>query len=249
MRGRGTSKFGLAAGDDGRGSSLCAWGGEDPNDRRPHQRSPSWRASRADKLLDGPLEGETVRGRKSPSRRDDARGESEGSSDSDHRKHRGPERPLEPENGQRQRPKEPDSRRRHNERRRKRPLSEEKPATSWIRVDNIPPQAEGKHFQLLFSSTSTSSSSAKVISCMVKGDSAFVHFERAQSAVQAVKQFNGGEMNGQLIAVQLEFSPPERSPERWADDDEVHCPPAEAEKTRKTEKKQKKDKKEKRSRH
>ena len=28
--------------------------------------------------------------------------------------------------------------------------SEEKPTTSWIRVDNIPPVAESKHFQMLF---------------------------------------------------------------------------------------------------
>merc|ERR1711865_377489 len=108
--------------------------------------------------------------------------------------------------------------------------------------------AEGKHFHLLFSSTSTSSSSGKVLSCMVKGASAFVHFERAQSAVQAVKQFNGGEMNGQLIDVQLEFSPPERSPDRFDAGDAV-LSPVEAEGPCKTEKKRKKDKKEKKSRH
>jgi len=118
---------------------------------------------------------------------------------------------LEPENGQRRRPREPDADRRRRDGWRKRSGSEEKqPMTSWVRVDNIPPVAEEKHFHHLFSSNSN-----KVLTCLVKAGSAFVHFDKAESAVQTAKQFDGGELGGRVIAVQLEFSPPQRSPERY----------------------------------
>merc|ERR1712113_861940 len=86
--------------------------------------------------------------------------------------------------------------------------------TTWVRVDNIPPVAESKHFRQLFTS-----GSCKVVDCLVKSGSAFINFLKPDSAADAVKEFNGGEMNGRLIVVR-QISPPRGSPSRWCDSDD-----------------------------
>ena len=65
----------------------------------------------------------------------------------------------------------------------KRARHEEEPRTCWVRVDNIPPVAKSKHFSMLFGSED-----CKVASCRLKGGSAFVQFERPESAVKTVNR-------------------------------------------------------------
>lgn len=260
-RGRGSCKFGRAD-EEEEGSGLRAWG-EDPDEERDRHKSRGERSK-----LDQPLEPEDKKSagggrRRSPSRSggggphksNDERENSHRKRDGErltngHRERRGREldKPLEPENGQRRRRSrepannrrpEPANDRRHNDSSRKRGRSKEKASTPWIRLDNIPSVAESKHLTHLFT-TETS----KVLSCVVKASSAYVHFEKAASAVEAVKLFDGGELNGRLLAVKLEFSPPERSPDRWGGTDE----PEQEQPTDACES-EKKHKKDKRARH
>mmetsp|Transcript_5396 Transcript_5396/g.7105 ORF Transcript_5396/g.7105 Transcript_5396/m.7105 type:complete len:208 (+) Transcript_5396:28-651(+) len=77
------------------------------------------------------------------------------------------------------------------------------PRSKWIKVTNIPKVAKSQHIRHLFSR-----SSHKVLECIVDDGVAFMSFERFEHAAAAVKQYDGGDINGTKIAVQLEFKPP-----------------------------------------
>mmetsp|Transcript_48777 Transcript_48777/g.80882 ORF Transcript_48777/g.80882 Transcript_48777/m.80882 type:complete len:223 (+) Transcript_48777:89-757(+) len=73
----------------------------------------------------------------------------------------------------------------------------------WIKMDNIPSIARPEHIKSLLTSKDS-----KVLQCFIDHGIAHVCFERPEQAVQALKQYDGGDLNGNRLSVQLQSVPP-----------------------------------------
>mmetsp|Transcript_7450 Transcript_7450/g.16463 ORF Transcript_7450/g.16463 Transcript_7450/m.16463 type:complete len:225 (-) Transcript_7450:118-792(-) len=83
------------------------------------------------------------------------------------------------------------------------PRRKREPRSKWVKVTGIPKVAKAQHVRHLFSS-----SKSKVLECIMDGPIAYLSFERFEDAAAAIKQYDGGDINGDKLSMELEFNPP-----------------------------------------
>jgi len=208
VRGRGSCKFASAFG----GSSLLSWTSDDPNSKPSKE---ALNPSRGDEPIARrlpPPPPPPAPGRGPRRRRRDGSAQEGGLKGprrrrlSEEEASRGRERKARRDGSDSQR------RRRSGDRRKSEPRR-----TKWVRVVNVPTVVQSQHLQHLFKT-----SLGRVVSCSVDDGIASVCFDNSEHAEKAVEKYDGGEINGCTISVQLDFTPrvstktsaSRRSPER-----------------------------------
>lgn len=203
VRGRGACKFVSAFS----GSGLLAWTNDDPESKPSKEAHNPRRGGDDDKGRgrQGDAEEADGRSRKSPKRRRRSEEASPGRGGKRRRRSESPRR-RRSESPRRRRSESPRGRRSESPRREKtperKPPPKPKPRTQWVRVINVPTVVQSKHLQHLFKN-----SLGGVMSCEVDDGIASACFETPELAERAVAKYNGGEINGCTISVQLDFAP------------------------------------------